>query len=77
MATETTPTVTQTCTEPERGFGLLPCPRCGEDTHIRLDLDDCAVFTCTSCEADFAADDVRNLVAVWSDVLARIDRMFA
>jgi hypothetical protein len=57
-----------------RGFGYLPCPRCGEEASIRIDLDDLDTFTCQECDNDFTLDTVRNLIDRWQRVLAWIDR---
>ncbi len=73
MATETIPT----CTTPERGFDVLPCIKCGEDTEILLYLSDCATFRCSSCENEFNTDEVSLVVHRWQQVLAKINRMFA
>ena len=52
-----------------RGFSLL-CPRCLEQDTVRVDLDDLGRFTCTSCEEEFQADDVRAIIDAWTPALA-------
>jgi hypothetical protein len=53
-----------------KGFGWLACLRCGQEATVRLDLDDCATFTCGECEESFTADEVREHLARWQKVLA-------
>lgn len=55
-----------------RGF-KAPCIKCGEEATVRLDLSDLDAFTCSSCDAEFTADDVRAFVAEWAKVLSWID----
>ncbi len=55
------------------GFGELPCPRCGEETSISLDLTDLSTFTCTACEEQFDLAAVVTLVRRWQAVLAWLD----
>jgi transcription elongation factor Elf1 len=59
--------------EPYTGFGDLPCPRCGEVTLIRLDLDDLDRLTCGNCEEPFTASEVRELIDAWAPVLRWIE----
>jgi hypothetical protein len=70
MTTHTSPSTST----PARGFGCLPCPCCGEDATIRLDLDDLTNFSCTACENEFTLDTVRDVIDRWQRVLAWIDR---
>lgn len=71
MATQTnSPTETAA---PARGFGQLPCPLCGADATVRLDLDDLATFNCCECSEDFTADDLRAIIAQWQRVLNWLD----
>lgn len=56
-----------------RGFGHLPCPKCGEEAIVQIDLDDLNTCKCGECEEEFTTEDVRNLIAKWSSVLAWID----
>ena len=65
-ATETTPKATT------RGFSCR-CILCGAEESVRVDLHDLTSFTCTACEDDFTADDVREHVKAWAKVLAWID----
>lgn len=57
------------------GFPGLTCPLCAQkdDAVIALQLDDCETFHCFGCDADFAVDDVREMIASWQKVLAWID----
>jgi hypothetical protein len=55
---------------PARGFGPLPCPRCGERTTVAVDLDDLEVFACRGCDAEFAPADVEAIITAWTPVLA-------
>lgn len=68
------PEPSPSCKPVRRGFGSVPCPRCGSDDYIlSLDLADLNTFTCDGCKEEFLADDVRNLIAAWQPVLAWID----
>jgi hypothetical protein len=58
---------------PERCFGLLPCPRCGEETVIALDLDDLQAFRCGSCEGEFGREELEAIIARWTPVLRWLD----
>ncbi len=64
-------------TSTERGFSLLPCPRCGESgSCIQIDLHNLTgdeAVHCCECNADFGLDDVRNLIERWSAVLRWVD----
>ena len=57
----------------QRGFGHLPCPKCGEVTTIKMDLDDCFTMTCSECEGEFTTDDVREFIAAWVPLLKWIE----
>lgn len=50
----------------------LTCVKCSEK-EISLDLDDCQTFRCRSCEEEYTVDDVREIIAEYSKVLAWID----
>ncbi len=56
-----------------RGFPSLTCVLCGEADCVRLDLSDLDTFTCTSCEADFTLDEVREHLAAWGRVVVWIE----
>lgn len=57
-----------------RGFGALPCPKCGEDgACITLDLSDLETCHCPECDGDFGLGDVRDLISKWSAVLKWVD----
>ena len=71
-ATETTPA----STTPARGFGNLPCPKCGEEACVTLRLDSFEeddACKCMSCEAEFSLADVRDLISRWSRVLTWLE----
>ncbi len=51
------------------GFGNLPCIKCGEETTIRLDLDDCDRMTCGECSAEFTLAEVQDVIGRWQPVL--------
>jgi hypothetical protein len=72
MTTNTT--VTPTSSTPARGFGYLPCPACGEEGTIRLDLDTLDAFTCCECDQDFDLARVRHMIDRWQRVLRWIDQ---
>jgi hypothetical protein len=56
-----------------KGFGPLPCPKCGQDSQIKVYLEDLNTFSCPECEDEFTADDVRQFVAKWQRVLSFLD----
>ncbi len=61
---------------PARGFGPLPCLKCGEDAAItlRLDaMDEEDAFTCAECNGTYSANDVAVVVGKWRRVLAWIE----
>jgi len=56
---------------PERGFGCLPCPFCGEqDAIIDLDLSSCREFRCRANDCEFGTTDVESVIERWQTVLA-------
>jgi hypothetical protein len=57
----------------DRSFGLLPCPRCGEETTISVDLDDLTQFRCTGCDGEWQRPEVEALIAAWTPVLRWLD----
>jgi len=59
----------------EQGWGLLPCPCCGEEVVIVLDLETLASFYCRHCKCRFERDVVEAFRDRWGEVLAWIDRM--
>jgi transcription elongation factor Elf1 len=66
-------TETTTVEPVRRGWGPLPCPKCGEEASIALDLDDMGrdeACRCAECEGVFSLDHVRDLIAKWQPVLA-------
>jgi uncharacterized protein (DUF983 family) len=72
-ATNGTTAAPETAT-PKRGFGYLPCPKCGEEqVTVSLFLDEVSTFRCCECEGEWSADEVRDLIARWGRVLAWLD----
>jgi hypothetical protein len=61
-----------TATTTTRGFSVL-CLRCAEEETVRVDVHALHTFTCTSCDAEFSADDVRAEMARWEKLLAWLD----
>jgi transcription elongation factor Elf1 len=60
-----------------RGFGKLPCPKCGAETSVCLDLDDMEsdeAFTCCECEENFGMADVKAFLQKWAPVFEWIDK---
>ncbi len=55
-----------------RGFAVR-CLHCSEEETVRLDVHDVHTFHCTSCDAEFTADDVRSEIARWGKLLAWLD----
>lgn len=68
-ATQPKPTTPAAC----RGFGSLPCPKCGAEATISVYLDELDTFHCCDCDEDFARDDVEAFIRQWQRVLAWID----
>lgn len=69
-ATETNGKATKA---PKRGFDGIPCILCGAEDNLRVDLDDMAHFTCSDCDGEFTAQDVRRHQERWTGVLAWLD----
>ncbi len=61
-----------TATDTQRGFSVR-CLHCGQEESIRIDAHDLHNFTCSSCDAEFTADDVREELARWGKLLAWLD----
>jgi hypothetical protein len=61
----------------KRGFSTLPCPLCGSEANIGLDLADFgaaeAAF-CPQCDGRFSLDQVQSFIDRWSAVLAWCDQ---
>jgi transcription elongation factor Elf1 len=55
-----------------KGFAVR-CLHCGQEESIRIDAHDLHNFTCSSCDAEFTADDVRAEMARWGKLLAWLD----
>lgn len=76
-ATTTTPATVPSCSPVRRGFGAMPCPKCGESATINIDLDDLhgdEALQCRECENTFGLADVRDFIETWNRVLAWIDQ---
>jgi Zn ribbon nucleic-acid-binding protein len=57
-----------------RGFPGIRCPLCGTADDVQsLDLDELTTFRCAGCEEQYTADDIRELLAAWQQVLNWID----
>lgn len=52
-----------------KGFGELPCLKCGQTGTIRLDLDDLSTFSCPECDDTFCLDDVQEIIGKWGAVV--------
>ena len=52
-----------------KGFGGLPCPKCGDDCSIYLDLDTLNDCTCEECEEEFTVGSVMELVDRWRPIV--------
>jgi hypothetical protein len=68
----TTPTAPQVKPLTGRGFPGLRCISCGETDCVALCLADVTAFTCTSCDAEFSADEVHEHLMAWHRVMAWI-----
>lgn len=67
---------TTTETTVQRGFGPLPCPKCGESGKVSLDLDDLTgdeSCQCRECDEVFPLSLIREIAAKWARVLTWID----
>jgi hypothetical protein len=56
-----------------KGFGSLPCAKCGQETNIKMYLDDLHTFACPECDDEFTAHDVRAFISKWRRVLSWLD----
>ena len=59
-----------------RGFGNLPCIRCGEECTVSIDLNDMTgdeALQCRECEATYSLADVQAVMNKWAPVLAWIE----
>jgi len=65
MATATKKNVT-------RGF-KVHCPFCGEENSLRFNVDDVHQMTCGNCDGEVTPDDIREVMAQWSKLLAWLD----
>jgi hypothetical protein len=57
----------------KRGFGQLPCPKCGADATVSVYLDELAGFHCCDCDEDFERADVEAFIRQWQRVLSWLD----
>lgn len=57
-----------TATKTKRGF-RVDCIHCGERGTVSVDLGDLENFSCSSCEGNWTAEDVRKNMAEWAVVL--------
>jgi hypothetical protein len=60
----------------KRGFGSLPCPKCGAEATVSLDLDDMEgdeACRCNECDTTFGLADVRRFISAWQRVLAWVE----
>lgn len=69
----TTTQSTATISKPT-GFGELPCPKCGAEAAIRLDLDDLDTFSCGECDQSYTLGDVTRWIDRWTRVIAKSER---
>ena len=61
-----------TTTRKARGFATR-CLHCGEADTVRVDLSDVGSMTCSSCDAEMTAEDVREAIGAWQRVLAWLE----
>lgn len=61
-----------TKTKTRRGFSA-DCIRCEETESVCLDLNDVTTFRCSSCDAEWSAEDVQKLMDTWAKVLAWVE----
>lgn len=54
------------------GFGRLPCPKCGDNCEILIDLSDFTEAMCRGCDAILEMGLIRDIVSRWTPVLAWI-----
>jgi uncharacterized protein (DUF983 family) len=55
-----------------RGFATR-CPECGEENTLRIDVADVHSLSCSSCDAELTAADLRHIVAGWTKLLVWLD----
>ena len=51
----------------------VPCLRCGERGSVRVRVDDGDTITCSACDEEFTAADVRAVVDSWGPLLGWLD----
>jgi transcription elongation factor Elf1 len=59
-------------TRTKTGFAVR-CIHCGQEECVKLDVHDLDTFTCSSCDTEFSADDVRAEIDRWARLLAWLD----
>jgi hypothetical protein len=64
MATATMKTAT--------GFAL-PCPLCGREGSVKLNLADLDDFWCSECDHDITRANIEEILALWTKALQWID----
>jgi transcription elongation factor Elf1 len=64
---------TETKPVAKKGFGYLPCPLCGAEATVSVDLDDLDTFRCGECDDTFTAYDLRERMEKWQKVLGWLD----
>jgi hypothetical protein len=57
----------------KRGFGQLPCPKCGADATVSVYLDELAVFHCCDCDEDVTREEIEDVIRRWQRVLSWLD----
>lgn len=72
-ATETKAETRTTSKDARRGFPGLACLECGEKDTVRVSLEDMG-FVCSSCDHEFKASDVRDMMASWTRVLDWVEQ---
>jgi uncharacterized protein (DUF983 family) len=61
-----------TATKTSKGFAHR-CPWCGEQDSLRVDLGDVSQMTCCMCDEGVTADDLKQVVAQYTKLLAWLD----
>jgi uncharacterized protein (DUF983 family) len=55
-----------------KGF-TTRCPECGVEDTLRIDVADVHSLSCSSCDAELTAADLRHIIAGWTKLLAWLD----
>ncbi len=56
----------------QKGF-QVHCPLCGEEDSLRINVDDVHNLTCSRCDGDLTADDIREVMAQWQRLLTWLE----